>query len=322
MPTSIVDARNRGGEYLATAVRQRFTELVAAVHEYYKLPAALLVCGHTAEAAALVDWIRAHGLTPDGDFGPRLPQATGYCHTYFNAWIIQGAHRLGAFDLSQTGAGFLLHSWDGESGGFFSSVTETAPETLQDLWVTCGAAQALLYSGHLVEARGAGGWLERLLLLQPNYPRQMFTVYSRARGLHTTYPPEQEIRYVLHPDRERDEFFFNPGIAGGFLASLYCATGERRWLSLAEQYLRPVELASDAQWRSLRAGKVGWAAAQLYRLTRLGRYRDVAERVAAHLIAQQAEDGAWKPDFMSWNDATAEMVVWLDEIAQALSRPR
>jgi hypothetical protein len=147
----------------------------------------------------------------------------------------------------------------------------------------------------------------------------MFTVYSRARGLHTSYPPDEEVRYVLHPDRERDEYFFNPGIAAGFLASLSCATGERRWLSLAEQYLQAVDLASEAQWRSLRAGKVGWAAAQLYRLTRLGRYRDIAERVAARLIAQQAEDGAWKPKFMSWNDATAEMVVWLDEIAQALS---
>ncbi len=311
-------ARERGGAYLAERLRTGRAEFQASVSEYYKVPAALLVTGRTAEAVSLLDWVRTEALSENGDFGPRPPATLGYHHTYYNAWLIQGAQRLGMFDLAQRGADFVARSWDSESGGFYSSVTESGPEVVQDLWVTCGAGQAMLYAGRLEIASGVGRWLARLMELQPDYPARLHAVYSRAQGLHTRYPEEQETRFVLDPARDRDEYFFNPGIAGGFLASLFRATGESQWLALAEQYMRQCDIACDTQFRSLRAGKVGWGASQLYRLTGNDKYRGFAERVGRNLVESQAADGAWKPGFMSWIDATAEMVVWLDEISQAL----
>ena len=74
----------------------------------------------------------------------------------------------------------------------------------------------------------------------------------------------------------------------------------------------------------LRAGKIGWAAAVLYTLTGEAKYQRMAIRVGNELIAQQTAAGYW-----NWptadnhlepnNDVTAELVVWLDEIHQAIT---
>ena len=80
------------------------------------------------------------------------------------------------------------------------------------------------------------------------------------------------------------------------------------------------EGASDYLFRLLRAGKVGWAASVLYTLTGESKYREMATRVGDNLISTQAVEGYWSlPGFRVLNnDITAEMVIWLDEIYQAV----
>ena len=65
---------------------------------------------------------------------------------------------------------------------------------------------------------------------------------------------------------------------------------------------------------------MGWAASVLYTLTGESKYREMAVRVGDNLIAAQAEEGYWSlPGHgVLKNDITAEMVVWLDEITQAV----
>jgi rhamnogalacturonyl hydrolase YesR len=116
----------------------------------------------------------------------------------------------------------------------------------------------------------------------------------------------------------RDQFFFQPGVAAGFLARLFQATGEAEWLDLAKRYMRFVEGADDYLFRLLRAGKVGWAAAVLYTITGDFKYKEIAARIGRNLIACQAKRGYWtvlQGDQPS-DEITAEMVVWLDAIAQ------
>ena len=295
--------------------------------EYYKVPAAFQVSGQTSAANQLCDWIRKHGMTASGDFGPRPQQGSEYAdlheeyaYIYYNSWVIIGAHRLGQFDLSQRGMDFLQDFWDPVSGGFYSSPPERAAHAKQDLWVVSGAGQAALYTGRLDMALGVGRWMRTLMAAQPNYPQQLYSVYSRAEGLHTEPDPGNDIRYVMSRDAQRDQFFFHPGIAGGFLARLYQATDEAEWLELAKEYMRFAEGASDYLFRLLRAGKVGWAASVLYTLTGEGKYREMAIRVGDNIIGAQTEEGYWSlPGFEALNnDVTAEMVVWLDEIHQAV----
>ena len=316
-------ARDRGGRYLLDQVGEDggFGDPELGVTEYYKVPAALLVCGFSSAANSLLRWIRRHGFLPNGDFGPRPASAlNSYYYTYHNAWVIKAAHRLGAFDLAQRGMDFLLGFHDPAGGGFYSHPTERNPATEQDLWVVSGCGWCALYTGRLDVARGVGGWMRRMMDDQPNYPEELWTVYSRSRGLITDVI-DDDFRYVLTGDESRDQSFYHPGIAAGFLCRLYKATGEAEWLELAREYMRFCDYVGDYHFQLLRAGKVGWASSMLYSLTREEKYRDMAIRVGDNLVDAQMEDGAWAWPEMGLtgphNDITAEMVVWLDEIHQA-----
>ena len=289
---------------------------------YYTVPVALQVSGHTHAASRLLDWARKSEMTPEGDFGPTPAKREAYNYAYYNSWIIVGAHRLGQFDMSQRGMDFLLRFWDRQSGAFYSSPTERAAETKQDLWVVSGCGRAAVATGRIEVARAVGGWMRTLMEAQPNYPRQMYTVYSRAVGLYTEPDPgDDERRYVLSQDATRDQYFFHPGIAGGFLSLLHLATGEQEWLDLAKEYMRFAEGASDYLFSLKRAGKVAWAASLLYRITGEAKYRDMAIRIGDIIIALQDQDGWWAalgetypPNYSS----TSEMVCWMDEIHQAV----
>jgi hypothetical protein len=313
------EARDRGGAYLAP--RQRADgSFGSSIWDYYKTLTALQVCGLTKEANALCSWIRANALTPQGDFGPRDEADEPRAYIYINSWIILGAHRLGRFDVSQRAIDFLIGFRDPESGGFYSHPTQRDADTKQDLIYTGFAGLAALYTGRIDVARGVGRWLNTLRELQPEFPKKLYTICSRAHGLYTTVDPSEELRYVVLSDAKRDQFFFQPGVAAGFLARLYEATGETQWLDLAQEYMRFVEAADDYLFHLVRAGKVGWAAAVLYTITSDRKYKEIARRIGSNLIACQAETGYWtvlqgsEPS----DEVTAEMVVWLDEIDQGI----
>ena len=266
-------------------------------------------------------------MSAGGDFGPRPRPGSEYAdlhaeyaYIYYNSWVIIGAHRLGQFDLSQRGMDFLLDFLDAESGGFYSSPTKRDAHTKQDLWVVSGAGQAALYTGRLDVARGVGAGCKRSWRPNPTIRSGSTRSTAAPEELHTNPDPDDEIRYVMSRDAERDQFFFHPGIAGGFLARLYQATGEGEWLALAKEYMCFAEGASDYLFRLLRAGKVGWAASVLYTLTGERKYREMAVRVGDNLIAAQSAAGYWSlpGSEVLKNDITAEMVVWLDEITQAV----
>lgn len=313
-------ARNKGGQYLLERLHDDGSFGDGTIADYYKVPAAYQVCGLTNAASRLCHWIRKAAMVSNGDFGPRSQFASGYFYAYFNIWVILGAQRLGQFDLGQRGMDFLMDFYDETSGGFYSSHTDRGPTTKQDLWVTSGCGQAALYTGRLDVARGVGRWMQRMMDEQPNYPEVMYTVSTPRGGLVTEPAQDDPLRYLLVNATEGDQYFFHPGIAGGFLARLYQASGEEQWLELARQYMRFAETATDHLFSLLRAGKVGWAASILYRFTGERKYFDIAAKVGDNIVAQQVDDGWWSfpgSDGPS-NDATAEMVVWLDEIHQAV----
>ena len=120
-------ARDKGGAYLLTQLRDdgSFGSPKLGATEYYKVPSAFLVCGESSAANRLLNWVRLKGKTPDGDFVPRPPDAEqDYFYSYFNTWLVIGAHRLGQFDLAEEGMEFLMGFWNPESGGFYSSYGE------------------------------------------------------------------------------------------------------------------------------------------------------------------------------------------------------
>ena len=314
------EARDRGCAFLLEhqGTQGEFPCNQPALDDYYKALTAFQVCGHNDAAGRLCQWIRTRGMTPEGDFGPKKEAASGYACAYFNAWVILGAQRLGQLDLATRGIHFLLRFQDEETGGFYSDPTERGPETKQDLMVVSLCGLACLSMGKTRPARQAAGWLESLMEAQPEFPKRLYTVYSREGGLHTEYDPGEALRFVVVADSSTDQAFFNPGIAAGFLCRLFQASQERKWLALAIEYMRFAEVASDELFRLIRAGKVGWAASLLFRITGADKYRAMALRIGDNLVRLQAEQGYWSgvgqqtPSY----DSTAERVVWMDEISQ------
>ena len=318
------DARDRCGAFLLRQIRNdgRFGDPTLGITEYYKVPSALLVCGFSAAANKLLDWIRRNEFLPNGDFGPR-PETdlNSYYYTYYNTWVIKGACRNGAFDIANRGMDFLLTYQDSSSGGFYSHLTKNLTSNEQDLWVVSGIGWASIYTGRLDIAKGIGNWLQEIMISQPNYPSELWTVFDAKIGLITEVKNGDDFRYVLTRDESRDQSFYHPGIAAGFLCQLYMATEESKWLDLAQEYMLFCEYVGDYHFKLLRAGKVGWAAGLLYTLTKQNKYLDMAIKVGDNLIDKQLDSGAW-PWLMSGqivphNDITAEMTVWLDEIYQA-----
>ena len=314
------EARDRGCAFLLEhqGTQGEFPCNQPALDDYYKALTAFQVCGHNDAAGRLCQWIRTRGMTPEGDFGPKKEGASGYGFAYYNAWVILGAQRLGQLDLATRGIHFLLRFQDEETGGFYSDPTERGPETKQDLMVVSLCGLACLSMGKTQAACRAAGWLKNLMGAQPEFPKRLYTVYSREGGLHTAFDPGEALRFVVVADSSTDQAFFNPGIAAGFLCRLFQATQERKWLDLAIEYMRFAERASDELFRLIRAGKVGWAASLLFRITGADKYRAMAVRIGDNLVRLQAEQGYWSgvgqqtPSY----DSTAERVVWMDEISQ------
>ncbi|MHC4268338.1 MAG: hypothetical protein ACYSTS_07715 [Planctomycetota bacterium] len=315
------DARDRGCAYLLTKRYSGggFGIPEMGVADYYKTLLAFGVCGQNNAASQLCEWIRANGITSLGDFGPRPEDFGDFRYTYPNSWVIIGAHRLGNFDLSQKGMDFLMGFWDSESGGFYSSSVKHDADTEQDLIYVSFCGYAAINTGRIEVARAVGKWMQTFMKAQPNFPQKLYTVYSRARGLYIGPDIENEIRYIVSRDATRYQNFFQPGAAAAFLTSLFQTTGEKQWLELAKEFMRFAEGASDYLFNLLAAGKVGWAASLLYKLTRENKYREMAIRIGDNIIAAQSKKGYW--DFPGTNtpdnSITAEMVVWLDAIHQA-----
>jgi hypothetical protein len=318
------EARDRGCRYLLQRCRLDdglgFSRL--GVFEYGKVLTALQVSGCSNAAGRLCDWIRANGMKPEGDLAPRPEKVSDHNYTYPNSWVIMGAHRLGQFDLSQKAMDFLMDFWDSKSGGFYSSATERNSDTKQDVIYVSFCGLAALYTGRLDVARAVGRWMRTIIELQPNFPKELYTVYSRDKGLHELPKSENDLRYVVSQNATRGQLFFQPGTAAVYLARLYQATGEKEWIDLARQYMQFPEGANDSLFRLLQAGKVGWAASVLYTLTGEEKYKEMAIRIGDNLIAAQSRKGYWKASGSKKPNInfTAEMVIWLDEIHQAAGR--
>jgi len=314
------DSRRRGIEYLLG--QQRADGAIGnpeaeGLGPYYKALWALAAAGRVEEGNRLASWIARNVQTEDGDFaGPLRGDGHNYSYPYPNAWILCGAQKLGRFDISQRGMGFLLLLQHAEDGGFrMQRDKEDAP---QDLLCSSQAGNACLFTGHIEEAKNVGRFLRTVWQAQPYPEKELFFVYKPGEGLRTTFPEERQRLYSIRIDTRR-QMYFNMGIAAAFLSRLTMATGDREWAGLAKDYLGIGFKVLDEMYETAQAGKVGWGAALTYQVTGERKYLELAERVGRALVDQQTDTGGWDNTGGYVNDAvrtevTCEFIVLLDEM--------
>lgn len=301
---------------------------VVEMTSYHKSVYFFALAGETAAANAMMSYIKRRYLQPDGDFmlapGQKRDKVAynEECWGYSNGWFALAAHRMGRFDVSLPAYQYLLKHFHPGTGGFTSSRPGSQAHPVIDLISTAHMGMLALYLGDRERALAAGSRVQKFALDQPS-PDNGIYVRMNAKGLFITdFPPDEAINYYL--DRSTPgQFYFTPGYATAFLATLYTVTADRAYLHSAE---RLFELAASAEGvlTTHFSHKLAWGAALLYSITGDKRYADFALHVADIIVAMQSADGSWfadQPEYVSF-DQTAECGIWLRAIDSELHARR
>lgn len=293
----------------------------------------LALSGRQAEAQRLVSWIARHHITPDGDFRAPARKSLGGSHkawpAYANAWLVQGLNRLGRFDLSLRGVGFLLRSQLPDGGFAALDGEKSYVEPVCTAW----GGMAALATGHLGPACRAGDRLVDMVRSQPDPARFYFRMEPDG-ALVTDVPAGAELFHYVDTT-QRQQIYYHPGIAMILLAHLHRATGAQRFLDACRDLLAFAERCADDVYRFPPAGKLGMGAALLYAIAGDEAAGRAAQAVGAFMVETQTAEGFWRlPDAGPYTslvgrdgfeirlDITAEFVIFLTEIAVFLEERR
>jgi hypothetical protein len=269
-----------------------FCDPADGIGGYYKVPYALSLTGHNLAAQRLAEWIAGHHFTAQGDFRAPNRKAIEPFHenwpVYANAWLIQGLHRLGRWDLSLGGAKYLL-GYQGSAGGFYAMEGENR---FFEPVCTAWGGLAALTTGYLEAACRAGDLLVRLVRAQPDAGRFYFRMDIEG-GLMTQVPAEAELLYYVDAARQ-GQIYYNPGIALILLAHLYRATREERYLQAANELFSFAEHCAEDVYSFPPSGRLGLGCALLYAITGSPEARRAALQVGEYLVETQTAEGFWR----------------------------
>jgi hypothetical protein len=307
------------------------------VATFYKTPLALISRGEVEAAGRLLDWIGTKDQLETGDFGSNSGRgAMRFNAAYPNSWITCGAHKAGAYGVAQKAMQYILTLQDPDTGGFFRVLPGTKPpveQTGDDIYqggVAPGGMDVLnasmsglacLAMGRIDAARRAGGFLHRVFAAQPQPESQFYFQWRAGDGLITNFPEDEQIPFVVDA-RNENQNYFQIGIAAAFLSRLHLVEPDKGHLDLARGYLNILDGYADDRYAIGKAGKVGWGASYVYRLTGDPKYLDITLQVGSALIGRQGGSGTWvetaAPYFQV--EVTSEFVTLLSEMQEAFAK--
>ena len=261
-------------------------EGMADLASHYKAPYLYAVLGDPVRARKYADLIRSRYLHPDGDFRT-TPAAKGWDHLpcspanryiYSNGWLIAGFQKMGAYGLAQRGLSFIQRFQSQQAGGFcsrFHIASGTVEPRYIDSSSTSSGGLALLACGQVEAATRAGDFLLRLLDAQPQPDRYYFASWDVDTGLMTDVFGDED-QNSLHGRKqfclstEADpmyELIWMVGKPMKFLARLYDATSDRRYLEGATVFFDFFHRLGEGRWTNYANCKIMWGGSELFRHT-------------------------------------------------------
>ena len=328
-----IESARRGAQWIVQ--RQNpdgsFFDVEAGIGGYYKVPYTLALSGYVPEAVRLLRWVRAHHFTPDGDFRAPQRKATLSAHdewpTYANAWLIQGAHRVGQYDLSLRGARYLL-GHQVPCGGYhaFAPKTHVGMQPYVECVGTSWSGLAQLTVGNLDAAKAAACCLQALVDQQKDPSRFYFRMTVDGE-LITNVPDGKALSYYVDVTRQK-QIYYQPGIALIFLCRYYSASNDTPVLEAAQDIFAFTQRCAEDVYCFPPSGKLGVGCALLAAATGDAAAGKGAQAVADYLVSTQTDEGCWvlpdeevyrafenKQDPEVVMDITAEFAAFLWEIA-------
>lgn len=276
---------------------------------FHKQPYAWGANAHSGQAHRLLDWVKRERLGEKQDLvGYRLD-------AYKYAWFIQGAHRLGRFDLSiplfRTAS--LART---PCGGLVHSPTERYCRILPSCWYGVAA----LHLGRIDIAQQVQAWASSVLAQQPS--DDCFYYQTTRSG--------QLVDRQLDPDGAacidfagRVQCYWELGLPVQLACRLCMATGHSSYLDEAQRFFECHERCGSDAYTSTSSGKSALGAALFYLLSGSRQARDRAIEFGDFLLDTQCGEGgwhnpSWPEQILYYIDAAAEFSVWLAEIANIL----
>jgi hypothetical protein len=326
-----VESRRKGAAFLLR--HQKPDGSLGPVEQgifYYRAPWSLALCGETGPAMRLIDWIRHHMQTPDGEVaGSVSPNVNSnrQANTYAETCLAYGAQLLRQYDVAERAMRFAQRFQDPVTGGVYLDRERTSPSDPQILYLTCQLGMSALLTGHRESAAAAGHFLQRLWAAQPELPGRLYTIYTREEGLATHVPDGADRRHYVNESQDVQQYHYNGGMAAALLVQLSLFTGDSAWLDLAQRYQAFSMGSTERQFEVMQVCKSAWGGGLLYAATREPIYRDWTIRLGDWFVAHQHNDGHWEntrylvpqPSLPSNLAITAEFIVHLDTIIGALS---
>lgn len=296
---------------------------------YYRLPWALQVCGETAAAMRVLDWIERTRLGSDGRFNAAVawdPVANRTVNTYPETILAYGAMLLRRFDIARRAMSFASRFQDPETGGVFMNREETGPDGRQLLFPTCQYGMSATITGRIAEAIKVGEWLERLWQAQPELPDRLYTIWTPAGGLATEVPEGEDRRHYINESGEIRQLHYNGGIAAACLTHISMATGDDRWLTLARAYQRFSMESTPGQFETKQVCKSAWGSSLISLAAGDASYAPWLIKMGDWFSAGQEVDGNWSntaavdpdPPLAHKIEITAEFIVHVDSLIGAL----
>ncbi|MGE5532573.1 MAG: hypothetical protein ACM3VW_10710 [Bacteroidota bacterium] len=295
------------------------------LNTFHKVPYVMALTGQMERGSRLCAWIQQNSLDEEGDFASRThregPLSSFY--SYSNSWLIMGAHRLGQFGISLRAADFLTTLQHPQTGGFLTLGPESSLDGMQDIMTSSLAGLALLTTGKVAEAEAVGDFLVSMYDRQPRLNAQLLFVQQKGDRLVNEFPEDQAPAFALTL-RQPGQWYFVPGLAGGFLAKLYDVNGNQEHLRAAQNYIQFADSSGNDRYDGPNAWWFGWGAAMVYASTGIATHRRIIEAVCDNMVESQMSNGTWAAGSMGYEppapiiDGTAEAVVALTEMLQAL----
>ena len=186
---------------------------------YHKQAYSWSMSGYFPEAHRLLNWVKANTLASNGE----LKDYNG--DTYKHAWFLQGAHRLGRFDLSMPVMSYLAGSQK-RCGGWIELHKDEFVLSRSTAW----PGVAAIYAGRMDVAEKAAQCCISFIEQQVAKDRFYFTMTQDGKLVTTNNET------CINVDKQK-QWYWEVALPMMLMLRMYQATAEKRYLDYAEHFL-------------------------------------------------------------------------------------
>ncbi len=262
---------------------------------YHKQAYSWMMTGHIRESHKLLDWIVKNKLQVDG----QLADYNG--DVYKHAWLMQGAQRLGRFDVSYPVMNFLA-GCQYSNGGFPHFKGDKVIRAIGTAWTGVSA----LYAGNMEMAFECA---KCCLIMQARQPRED-RYYFQMKQDGSLFTEKDDPGAGFIDTAQLKQCYWEVGFSMLLMCKMYQITHNQAYLESAEKFFEFTMRCREDAYAYWGSGKSALAAANYYMITDDQRARDASLRFMRFVTETQKPNGGFQ-----YEDEPDELLIYVDHAA-------